>query len=53
MRIVWEFDLRRYLTLLVYQIHIDEDYQMVRVEGGLYGHVRGLKYELIKIRHMD
>jgi len=25
----------------------------VRVEGGSYNHVRGLKYELIEIGHMD
>jgi len=28
---------------------MDENYQMMRVEGGSYGHVRALKYELIGI----
>jgi len=33
--------------------YIDEDYQVVRLEEGSYGHVQGLKYELIEIGHMD
>jgi len=36
------------LTLLLHWNHIYEDYQVVRVEGGSHGHIRGLKHELIR-----
>jgi len=53
MCIVWRFDLRRYPD----STGILESYKwrlpgVVRVEGGSYGHVRDLKYELVGIEHM-
>jgi len=52
MCIVWGFDLRMYPDSTGTWIHIDEDYKVVRFEGGSHGHVRGLKYKLIGIGHM-
>jgi len=45
--------LRRYPDFASTLIHIDEIYQLVKSRRGSYGHVRGLKYELIGIGHMD
>jgi len=51
MYIVWVCD---QMTLLVHwnPIDIDEYYQVMRIEGGSYGYVRVLEYELIGIGHM-
>jgi len=53
MCIVWEFDLKRYPNSNDTLDSIDESYQIMRVERDSYGHVWGLKYEFIKIGHMD
>jgi len=53
--VIWNGDGDIVLTLLVYWIHMDEDYQVAGDESGrkFIWPCPSLKYELIGIGHMD